>query len=181
MAESKAQKQDHGVDEQETTATSINPRVVDIRQEWDWVKVGIEEVLREHPQLTFRPEDVYTACVTEAALLWVAPEGFVVTTGETDNFTGDRTLLIWIAWAEERGIYDKGDAKTQYVKLAEEFGELAKALLKDDQPEVIDAIGDIVVVLTNLAKLGDLNIEDCIQSAYNVIAKALVKWLTEHL
>lgn len=119
MAESKAQKQDRGVDEQETTATSINPRVVDIRQEWDWVKIGIEEVLREHPQLTFRPEDVYTACVTEAALLWVAPEGFVVTTGETDNFTGDRTLLIWIAWAEERG-------KNCAVKYWKFFAEEAK-------------------------------------------------------
>jgi NTP pyrophosphatase (non-canonical NTP hydrolase) len=74
-------------------------------------------------------------------------------------------------WAEERGIYDKGDAKTQYVKLAEEFGELAKALLKDDQPEIIDAIGDMVVVLTNLAHQRGVNIEACIQSAYDVISK----------
>jgi hypothetical protein len=54
-------------------------------------------------------------------------------------------------WAETRGLYDKGDPMVQYVKLQEEAGELAKALLKDDQPEVIDAIGDMVVVLTNLA------------------------------
>ena len=54
-------------------------------------------------------------------------------------------------WARTRGLYDKGDTMTQYVKLQEEAGELAKALLKDDQPEVIDAIGDMVVVLTNLA------------------------------
>ena len=52
-------------------------------------------------------------------------------------------------WAQERGLYDSGNTVTQYVKLQEECGELAKALLKDDQPEVIDAIGDIVVVLTN--------------------------------
>ena len=38
-------------------------------------------------------------------------------------------------WAETRGLYDKGDTMTQYVKLQEEAGELAKALLKDDQPE----------------------------------------------
>ncbi len=54
-------------------------------------------------------------------------------------------------WAETRGLYKKGDPMVQYVKLQEEAGELAKALLKDDQPEVIDAIGDMVVVLTNLA------------------------------
>jgi NTP pyrophosphatase (non-canonical NTP hydrolase) len=74
-------------------------------------------------------------------------------------------------WAENRGLYSKGDAKTQYVKLQEEAGELAQAILKDDQPEVIDAIGDMVVVLTNLAHLRGVSIEHCIESAYNVINK----------
>jgi len=74
-------------------------------------------------------------------------------------------------WAKERGLYDKGNATTQYVKLQEEAGELAKALLKNDQPEVIDAIGDMVVVLTNLAYMRGVNIESCISSAYDVISK----------
>jgi NTP pyrophosphatase (non-canonical NTP hydrolase) len=74
-------------------------------------------------------------------------------------------------WAQERGIYEKGDAKTQYIKLQEEAGELAKAILKNDEEEFVDAIGDCVVVLTNLAKLKGYNIEDCINSAYDVIAK----------
>jgi NTP pyrophosphatase (non-canonical NTP hydrolase) len=74
-------------------------------------------------------------------------------------------------WAENRGLYSKGDAKTQYIKLQEEAGELAQAILKDDQPEVIDAIGDMVVVLTNLAHLRNVSIEHCIESAYNVINK----------
>ena len=73
------------------------------------------------------------------------------------------------SWASERGLYDKGDAKTQYLKLQEEAGELARALLKDDQVEVVDAIGDMVVVLTNLAHLRNLTIESCTKSAYNVI------------
>ena len=74
-------------------------------------------------------------------------------------------------WANTRGIYATGDVKTQYVKLQEECGELAKALLKDDEPEVVDAIGDIVVVLTNLAYLRGHHIESCIASAYKVISK----------
>ena len=74
-------------------------------------------------------------------------------------------------WARTRGLYDKGDTMTQYVKLQEEAGELAQALLKDDQPEVIDAIGDMVVVLTNLAHQRGVSIEHCIDSAYEVIAK----------
>ena len=72
-------------------------------------------------------------------------------------------------WAETRGLYEKGDPMVQYVKLQEEAGELAKALLKDDQPEVIDAIGDMVVVLTNLAHQRGVYIETCIQTAYDVI------------
>jgi len=74
-------------------------------------------------------------------------------------------------WAKERGLYDKGDTKTQYLKLMEEAGELGRAILKDDQPEFVDAIGDMVVVLTNLAELGNTSIEECTSSAYNVIAK----------
>ena len=75
------------------------------------------------------------------------------------------------SWATVRGIYDKGNSHTQYVKLMEEAGELARALLKNDKPEVIDSIGDMVVVLTNLAKLEKLDIEDCIDNAYQTISK----------
>ena len=73
-------------------------------------------------------------------------------------------------WAQERGIYDKGNSHTQYVKLMEEAGELAQALLKKDAYEIKDAIGDMVVVLTNLAALEGMQIENCIDSAYNEIA-----------
>jgi NTP pyrophosphatase (non-canonical NTP hydrolase) len=82
--------------------------------------------------------------------------------------TNDRFELIR-QWAHAKGIYDKGDSKTQYIKLMEEAGELAKALLTNDRAEIIDAIGDIAVVLTNLAALEKLTIEDCIDSAYNEI------------
>jgi len=74
-------------------------------------------------------------------------------------------------WADERGLYDKGDPKTQYIKLMEEAGEVGRALLKDDIDEVVDGIGDMVVVLTNLAELCGVSIEECIQEAYDVISK----------
>ena len=79
------------------------PRVTDIRREWYWVKKGIEEILAEQPQLTFRPEDVYAECVNGNALLWVTYEGFVITTSRKDTYTGDETFLFWIAWAKQRG------------------------------------------------------------------------------
>ena len=72
-------------------------------------------------------------------------------------------------WADERGIYANGDPKTQFIKLMEEAGELGKAILKKDKEEFIDAIGDMMVVLTNLAALENLKVEDCVVSAYNEI------------
>ena len=80
-------------------------------------------------------------------------------------------------WAKSRGLFDKGDAKTQYIKLQEEAGELAKALLQDDEEEVIDAIGDMVVVLTNLAHIKGVSIERCIACAYDVINKRTGKMI----
>ncbi len=75
------------------------------------------------------------------------------------------------AWAKAKGLYDKGDPKTQYIKLMEETGEIGRAILKDDTEQIIDGIGDAVVVLTNLAELVGVPIEECIQEAYNVISK----------
>jgi len=91
-------------------------------------------------------------------------------------------------WAESKGIYEKGDVKTQYVKLQEEAGELAKAIMKDNYEEFVDAIGDCVVVLTSIAELGNkhfniqpfdkqLTIEECIDTAYNVINKRTGKMI----
>ena len=72
-------------------------------------------------------------------------------------------------WARDRGIYDSGDVKTQLIKLYEETGELAQAVLKKNNDDIIDAIGDSVVVLTNLATLAGYDIEHCINAAYGEI------------
>jgi NTP pyrophosphatase (non-canonical NTP hydrolase) len=73
-------------------------------------------------------------------------------------------------WARQRGLYDSGDSKTQALKLVEEVGEICRAVLKNDRHEIIDGIGDCVVVLTNLAELIDMPIEDCIEVAYAEIS-----------
>ena len=90
-------------------------------------------------------------------------------TDHTPVKTDERFDLIR-DWAATRGLYQQGNPHTQYVKLQEEAGELAKALLENDQPEIVDAIGDMVVVLTNLAHLQGYDIEYCIDEAYKVIA-----------
>ena len=72
-------------------------------------------------------------------------------------------------WAKERGIYEKGTVRGQFEKLLEEVEELNQAILEKDKKELIDAIGDCVVVLTNLANFIDVDIEYCINIAYKVI------------
>ena len=80
-------------------------------------------------------------------------------------------------WASKRDLYKHGDPKTQALKLVEEVGETCRAILKEDTAELVDGIGDAVVVLTNLAELNGVSIEDCIQEAYNVIAKRTGKMI----
>lgn len=72
-------------------------------------------------------------------------------------------------WAEERGLYESGDVKTQCLKLGEEYGELSRAIIKNNDLDITDAIGDMVVVLTNLAELHGMPIESCIDKAWNEI------------
>jgi NTP pyrophosphatase (non-canonical NTP hydrolase) len=95
-------------------------------------------------------------------------EGMFATVEHTEELVSKFELIR--KWAETRGIYESGDTKTQYVKLMEESGELAQAILKNDNVEFVDAIGDMVVVLTNLAHLGGYKIEECIDAAYGQIA-----------
>jgi len=88
--------------------------------------------------------------------------------GRKKNGKANRFDLIRI-WAEERGLYNQGDPKTQTLKLMEEAGEICRAILKGNHDDVVDGIGDCVVVLTNLAELQETTIEECIDQAYNEI------------
>lgn len=75
-------------------------------------------------------------------------------------------------WAKERELDRKGDEKTQFIKLLEEVGELSKALIDKNEKEVIDAIGDIVIVLTNfvlISKIENGIIERCVYKAFKEI------------
>ena len=71
-------------------------------------------------------------------------------------------------WARARGL-DTADPTKQMLKLAEEFGELAEGLAKDKPEQVEDSIGDMYVVMTILSLQLGLDIEDCVQKAYNEI------------
>ena len=71
----------------------------DIKLEWDWIKPQIEDILKEQPYLTYRPEDIYASCVNGSAILMVASKvKFAIVEIITDSFTYKKTLNIWLAW-----------------------------------------------------------------------------------
>lgn len=52
-----------------------------------------------------------------------------------------------ILWAEDRGILNKSDVKSQLLKTVSEVGELADAVNKGGYAEFADAMGDVMVTL----------------------------------
>lgn len=77
-------------------------------------------------------------------------------------------------WARDRKLTHPEHGSTpekQYLKLGEEFGELGAALARNNHNETVDAIGDLVVVLTIMAELINRPIEDCLASVLEVIEK----------
>ncbi len=79
-------------------------------------------------------------------------------------------------WAEDRNFFGQGGANSQaqFVKLLEEVGELAGHLARGK--DTTDDIGDIVVVLTILARLQGTDIKTCLEHAYNDIKNRKGQW-----
>jgi len=74
-----------------------------------------------------------------------------------------------LVWAEDKNLIHNTNIWMQYWKLQEECNELYKAMLDDNKAEIIDALGDIRVVITILAAQLDLDIDACFDIAYNEI------------
>ena len=71
-------------------------------------------------------------------------------------------------WFVDRNLHSLNGAG-QLVKLTEEVRELEDAFISDDSAEEIDAVGDILVVLIGYCMQRDLDIMDCLASAYEEI------------
>jgi NTP pyrophosphatase (non-canonical NTP hydrolase) len=74
-----------------------------------------------------------------------------------------------LKWADERGLLKAENAPRQMLKLIEEVGELAGAMAKNKPGDIVDAIGDIQVVLIILSKQLGYDYQQCLVDAYNVI------------
>lgn len=90
-----------------------------------------------------------------------------------------------LQWAKEKGILYKATPIAQALKTLEEVNELIEAVEYQDlnfdtftnqkdkvvntKEEIKDALGDILVTIIIGAELQGLKLEDCLESAYNVI------------
>lgn len=82
----------------------MNPVMVDIKKEWDWVASGIKEIHDQFPWLEYRPEDVYAACVNGTAALYRTDEGFAIFTIDVHPINQERSFLCWLAWGQGKGL-----------------------------------------------------------------------------
>lgn len=98
-----------------------------------------------------------------------------------------------LVWAKEKGILEKATPIAQCDKTFEEVEELSEALeaqrmglfefinskgkLVNTKFETQDALGDILVTIIIQAELQGLKLEDCLQSAYDVISKRTGKMI----
>lgn len=71
-------------------------------------------------------------------------------------------------WGAIRGI-GGASFQRQYQRVLQEVVEIHDAYNNEDMEEVSDAIGDTIVTLINLAKTVNMNAEDCLKGAFDVI------------
>ena len=92
-----------------------------------------------------------------------------------------------IQWAKDKGILDKANPLTQIAKTQEELDETREALfwqskdfdtytnskgtLCNTKEEIKDGFGDILVTLIIGAEMQGLMLDECLETAYNVISK----------
>jgi NTP pyrophosphatase (non-canonical NTP hydrolase) len=70
-------------------------------------------------------------------------------------------------WHIDRNLIDGASDKDQICKLIQEVGELSDNVCKNK--DVADDIGDIMVVLINIAERNGLSLEHCLDVAYHDI------------
>jgi len=74
-----------------------------------------------------------------------------------------------VRWSEARKIIPNSTPAVQLLKALSELGELADATIKDDLGKIKDGVGDVMVCLINYCALQDINLVDCMESAFREI------------
>lgn len=70
-------------------------------------------------------------------------------------------------WHYDRNLIYGSTDKDQFLKLVQEVGELSDSICKGK--DIKDDIGDIIVVLINIAERNGITLEDCLEKAWEDI------------
>ena len=81
----------------------------------------------------------------------------------------DELILQVGNWAHDKGLVKRENAPKQMLKVMEEVGETAGALLKGNETELKDGIGDSFVTLIILAEQLGYTPQECLEAAWEEI------------
>lgn len=84
-----------------------------------------------------------------------------------NNTLANQYIASIATWHHDRNLIDGANNQSQFMKLISEAGELANNLAKGK--DCRDDIGDMIVVLINIAERNGYTIEECLEQAYNDI------------
>ena len=73
-----------------------------------------------------------------------------------------------LSWAADRSLLNPDNIAKQFVKTAEEVGELAADIARSRCPK--DSIGDVYVTLVIIANQAGLTMDECIDHVYEIIS-----------
>lgn len=104
-----------------------------------------------------------------AAYLMGLPDGLIRYIDRLGNMTFESLQDAIIQWGYVRNIISPKNTTKQFMKVTEELGELAEGINKDNQGQIKDSLGDILVTLIILSKDLDVDLLDCLRGAYDVI------------
>lgn len=85
------------------------------------------------------------------------------------NYTLDECQVLTSKWHRDRQITINGNVMTQTLKLAEEFGEVSAAVVRNKNQDFKDGIGDMLVVMNSMCELQGTSLRECWNHAYNEI------------
>ena len=83
--------------------------------------------------------------------------------------TFDKLIDNITQWADDKGILVSDNIPQQTMKVMEELGETSAALLKKNEPELKDGIGDILVTVIIFAQQLGYTPAECLEAAWNEI------------
>lgn len=107
-------------------------------------------------------------CVPVAYLMGL-PSGLVEYIDQLGYLNFEKLHEFIIKWANDRKIINPKNVSNQFIKVTEELGEIAEGINKNNREQIKDSLGDILVTLIILAQDLNLDLLDCLNSAYRVI------------